>query len=170
MKNYQEVVNDLLKRGCEKTIASVKNANPKDMGNYVRVSITLDKDVPTIVEDEEGNPVEGKTNIIFNSTFTLGGILKSNEDASFIASKLQENGVALSTFMTGSKVTVISEKVNGGEIYHNPFTDKDTEKPLEHDTYIQHVVSVELGKTAMDIINKTKEAMANKLVEQALGL
>ena len=52
--------------------------------------------------------------------------------------------------LPGSKIDIIRQLVKAGEEYVNPFTTKSAEDVVpsvfDHDTYITHIVSIELGK------------------------
>ena len=73
-----------------------------------------------------------------------------NEDISWLAGIINENPNAIRVLLPGSKIDIIRQLVKAGEEYVNPFTTKSAEDIVpsvyDHDTYITHIVGIELGK------------------------
>lgn len=128
----------------------VKSCRVEEEDNYTRVSITLGNEVTGFLPDASGNYLPGNTNVIFSSGFALSACIKNQEEISWLAGIINENPNAIRVLLPGSKIDIIRQLVKAGEEYINPFTTKSTEdivpSVFDHDTYITHIVGIELGK------------------------
>lgn len=161
MQNVTEVVRTLLKNGAKRIDnAVVKTVGVNRQENYDRVALTLTKPVKGYIADEEGNYSEGETRTIFVSSFSLGAILSDNEDTAFAKRKLMQKPQLLELVLSYAKIDVLQEKVEANTDYINPFSSSTNGRMIEHDTYINHVVGIELGKRGLKAIDK----MFDKLI------
>lgn len=128
----------------------VKSCKVEEEDNYTRVSITLGNEVIGFLPDASGNYLPAQVTTVFSSGFALSACLKNNEDISWIAGIINENPNAIRVLLPGSKIDIIRQLVKAGEEYVNPFTTKSAEDVVpsifDHDTYITHIVGIELGK------------------------
>lgn len=128
----------------------VKSCKVEEEDNYTRVSITLDNEVTGFLPDASGNYLPAQVSTIFSSGFALSACLKNNKDISWLAGIINENPNAIRVLIPGSKIDIIRQLVKAGEEYVNPFTKKSAEDVIpsvfDHDTYITHIVGIELGK------------------------
>ena len=128
----------------------VKSCKVEEEDNYTRVSITLDNEVTGFLPDASGNYLPAQVSTIFSSSFALSACLKNNKDISWLAGIINENPNAIRVLIPGSKIDIIRQLVKAGEEYVNPFTKKSAEDVVpsvfDHDTYITHIVGIELGK------------------------
>lgn len=155
MQNVTEVVRTLLKNGAKRIDnAVVKTVGVNRQENYDRVALTLAKPVKGYIADEEGNYSEGETRTIFVSSFSLGAILSDNEDTAFAKRKLMQKPQLLELVLSYAKIDVLQEKVEANTDYINPFSSSTNGRMIEHDTYINHVVGIELGKRGLKAIDK----------------
>lgn len=162
MKNVNEVIRDLLKSGAKRIDGAViKTVSVSRQENYDRIGLTLAKPVKGYIADEEGNYSEGETRTIFVSSFSLGAILADNEDTAFAKRKLMEKPQLLELVLSYAKIDVLQESVSSNTEYINPFSSSTEGRTIDHDTIINHVVSIELGKRGMKAIEK----MFDKLLD-----
>ena len=155
MQNVQEVVRTLLKNGAKRIDnAVVKTVGVNRQEKYDRVALTLAKPVRSYVETETGEYEEGETRVIFVSSFSLGAILSDNEDTAFAKRKLMQKPQLLELVLSYAKIDVLQEKVEANTDYINPFSSSTNGSMIEHDTYINHVVDIELGKRGLKAIDK----------------
>lgn len=155
MQNVQEVVRTLLKNGAKRIDnAVVKTVSINRQENYDRVALTLAKPVRGYVENESGEYEEGETRVIFVSSFSLGAILSDNEDTAFAKRKLMQKPQLLELVLSYAKIDVLQEKVEANTDYTNPFSSSTNSRTIGHDTYINHVVGIELGKRGLKAIDK----------------
>lgn len=128
----------------------VKSCRVEEEDNYTRVSITLGNEVTGFLPDASGNYLPAQVTTVFSSGFALSACLKNNEDISWLAGIINENPNAIKVLLPGSKIDIIRQLVKAGEEYVNPFTTKSAEDVVpsvfDHDTYITHIVGIELGK------------------------
>lgn len=128
----------------------IKNVNVTEEDNYTRVSFTVNDKIPGYVSKDGGNTFElDKTNTIFSSTYAIAGMLKEDEEKSWLANTLNENPKAINLVMNGGTIDVIQHTVKAGEAYHNPFTTKEDaeDTTFDHDTIINYIVGFQFGKT-----------------------
>lgn len=163
--SFKNVIKDLMSTGkCRKfNDLRIKNVNISEEDNYTRVSFTVNTKIPGYISKDNGETYElGENNVIYSSTFALAGMLKENEELSWMANALRENPAAINIILNGGTIDVIQHRVNKGEPYHNPFTTKDEieETVFDHDTIINYVVGCKLGKTGQ----KYSDIMAIKMM------
>lgn len=155
--DFKQKVTELIKSGWKiyRNI-TVKGVNIKDMDNYTRISLTLDKKIPQYISNEEGEFIDATGNVLFTSTFAISGLLKTNEDQSWIAPEVIENPSLLRVLLNGSKIDIIQLKFSAGEIITNPFTTKNNIEEIvaTTDTYINHIVSFTPGKVGEKAIDR----------------
>lgn len=155
MANVQEVVRTLLKNGAKRIDnAVVKTVGVNRQEKYDRVALTLAKPVRGYIENKTGEYEEGETRVIFVSSFSLGAILSDNEDTAFAKRKLMRKPQLLELVLSYAKIDILQEKVEANTYYTNPFSNSTNGGTIEHDTYINHVVDIELGKRGLKAIDK----------------
>ena len=156
-----EVIKSLIAKGAELVKGvKVRNVTVTPQENYVRLAITLDKEVKGMVQDEDGNWGEGKTKVIFVSAYGLGAILKDNDEAAFAVNYLNENPNAFMVLLSRATLNVIIEPVVSGEEYRNPWSDSAEARVFDHDTFIYHVTDIALG----DFGRRALDKIADKLL------
>lgn len=128
----------------------VKSCKIEEEDNYTRVSITLGNEIIGFLPDASDNYILTKVTTVFSSGFALSACIKNNEDISWLAGVINENPNTIRVLLPGSKINIIRQLVKAGEEYVNPFTTKSAENIIpsvfDHDTYITHIVGIELGK------------------------
>jgi len=156
----EQVIKNLLKQN-DAIEATVKNVTITNMDNYVRISLTLDKSIPSYVYDKNTDDyVKSEHNIMFTSTFALFATLKDNEDAAFTVSYFAEHVEALNVIMSRARVTVVQEEVEANVEYKNPFANENSEATVfDHNTIINHIISIKLNDKAKERIEKIADKM-----------
>lgn len=166
MANVQEVVRTLLKDGAKRIDnVVVKTVSVDRQEKYDRVALTLAKPVRSYVETETGEYEEGETRVIFVSSFSLGAILSDNEDTAFAKRKLMQKPQLLELVLSYAKIDVLQEKVEANTYYINPFSSSTNGRTIEHDTYVSHVVGIELGKRGLKAIDKMFDKILSVVFE-----
>ena len=154
MQNVQEVVRTLLKNGAKRVDnAVIKTVSVSHQANYDRVALTLAQPVKAYVEGENGEYEEGETRVIFVSSFSLGAILADNDDTAFAKKKLMQKPQLLELILSYAKIDIIQEHIDANTEYVNPFASNPTPRTIDHDTYINHIVNIELGKRGLKAID-----------------
>jgi len=169
MQNVQEVVRTLLKNGAKRIDnIVVKGVTVARKENYDRLSLSLAKPVRGFVQ-EDGTYTEGETRVIFVSTFSVGAILGDNEDTAFAKRKLLARPKLLELVLSYAKIDIIQEEVKANEEYKNPFaTDPEPWIP-DHDTIINHVINIELGRRGLRQLDKLEDRMFNDAYDDGNG-
>lgn len=164
----KEIVAELLKNGAtEVKDCKVKNVTVTHKDNYVRLALTLDKNVKGIVakaanEDGEVEFEVGETNVIFVSSFAIGSLLKDNDDAAFAAQHLIEHPEAFQVILSRATINVLQEFVPAKEEYRNPWSNNaDNAVTFDHDTFINSVIKITLSDFAIRKLDK----LADKLLD-----
>lgn len=146
----------------------VKNVTISKEPNYVRVGLTVDKDLPSYVVDKEtGEYVLGTSNVIFTSTYSLSSILKENDDTAFAANYLVTNPNAFSVLLSRAKLNVLQQNVKAHTEYVNPFNGATTE--FDHDVIIYNIIDIismsNIGTKALSKIFDTLMSAQPELLE-----
>ena len=150
-KSFKDVIKDLMASGARRYNGlRIKNVKFSEEDNYTRVTLVVHPTIPGMISKDNGVTWEpGMTNNIFTSTFALAGMLKEDEEKSWLANTLSENPQALNIILNGGIVDVIQHTVKAGVPYKNPFSTREdaTETTFDHDTIINYVVGFAYGKT-----------------------
>ena len=162
----KEVVKTLLASGAKKvTDVKVTNVTVKALDTYVRVALTLDKKVEGyILNETDGTYSPGEVKVIFVSLYSLLSMLKQNEDTAFAANHVANHPETIGLILSGARIDIIQQPVVAGEEYRNPWSDRtDAEATVfEHDTILNHVVSIEVSKFGEKALDK----LMDKMLEQ----
>lgn len=163
-RNFKEIVKALMLSGeCKRFVGlRVKNVNDKEMDNYHRISFTLDRNIPGYVPDEYGEYNKGLTSVAFSSTYAIAGLLRESEDTTWLGNQVVEKPQILGLILSGAKIDIVQQTIPAHTDYVNPFTSKIDPEPVQfdNDTIINHIVSIELGKTGQ----KMADMLAIKLM------
>lgn len=157
----KEIVASLIKNGAkEEKNVTIKNVTVTVMDAYTRLGLTLDKEVKGYRQQEDGTYEEGTTRVIFVSAYSIGALLKEDDDAAFAANHLMKHPDALGMIMSRAKIDVVQQKVTAGEEYRNPFASEDTDTTVfDHDTIINHVVGINLSDFGKKRLEKLADMM-----------
>ena len=159
----KEVVKTLLASGAKKvTDVKVTNVTVKALDTYVRVALTLDKKVEGYVLNEtDGTYSTGEVKVIFVSLYSLLSMLKQNEDTAFAANHVANHPETIALILSGARIDIIQQPVVAGEEYRNPWSDRDDVEAtvFEHDTILNHVVSIEVSKFGEKALDKLMDKM-----------
>lgn len=165
MQNVQEVVRTLLKNGAKRIDnAVIKTVSVNRQENYDRVALTLAKPVTGYILNQETGEYEKSDDVrtIFVSSFSLGAILADNEDSAFAKRYLIERPRLLELCLSYAKVDILQEAVEANTDYVNPFSSSDEGHTIEHDTIINHVIAIELGKRGIKFLEKLENKIISK--------
>lgn len=165
-KSVKDIISGIMATGnaVRYRACLVKSCRVEEEENYTRVSITIDNEVIGFLPDASGNYFPAQVTTVFSSGFALSACLKNNGDISWLAGIINENPNAIRVLLPGSKIDIIRQLVKAGEEYINPFTTKSAEDVVpsvfDHDTYITHIVGIELGKNG----SKFADMLAMKIM------
>lgn len=162
MQNVQEVIRDLLKGGAKRIDnAVVKTVGVNRQENYDRVALTLAKPVTGYILNENTGEYEKSDDVrtIFVSSFSIGAILADNEDSAFAKRFLMEKPQMLELALSYAKVDILQESVEANTNYVNPFSSATEGRTIDHDTIINHITSIELGKRGRCFLAKLEDKM-----------
>ena len=159
----KEVVRNLLASGAKKVSdIKVTNVTVKALDTYVRVALTLDRKVEGYVLNEaDGTYSAGEVKVVFVSLYSLLSMLKQNEDMAFAANHVANHPETIGLILSGAKIDLVQQPVAAGEEYRNPWSDRsDVEATVfEHDTILNHVVSIEVSKFGEKALDKLMDKM-----------
>lgn len=155
-----EIIAELLKNGGIRVNSlKIKNVTVTPKDEYVRLAFTLDKPVKAMVKGENDQFVEGENNVIFVSLYSITSLLKDNDDAAFAVNHLTKNPDSMSVILSRGKIDVILEKVVAGQQYKNPWSTNGTETVIQHDTFIPHVIKLELSDFGVRKLDKIADSL-----------
>lgn len=159
----KEVVKVLLEGGAKK-ISEVKvtNVTVKALDTYVRVALTLDKKVEGyILNEADGTYSAGEVKVIFVSLYSLLSMLKQSEEAAFAANHVANHPESIGLILSGAKIDLVQQVVVAGEEYRNPWSDNVNAEAtvFDHDTILNHVVSIEVSKFGEKALDKLMDKM-----------
>ena len=151
----KEIIAQLLKEGAKQIKdVKIKNVTVTPMDEYIRLGLTIDKEVDGYKAEEDGTYTPSKVKFIFVSAFTIAALLKEDDDAAFAANHLLKHPDAMGMILSRAKITVVQQNVEEGTEYKNPFAGEDAQAVVfDHATIINHITDLELsdfGKTRLD--------------------
>lgn len=157
----KDVIAQLLKSGATSVKnLTIKNVTVSPQQEYVRLGLTIDKEVQGYRENN-GIYEETPVNVIFVSAFTIASLLKEDDNAAFAANHLLKHPDALGMILSRAKIDIIQEKVPAGTDYKNPFASEDSATTMfDHDAIINHVTSLTIGEFG----NKRLERLADLMM------
>ena len=148
----------------------IKNVNLKENedNDSVRVTFTVVPKIPgyiPVVNPETGETERklGETNIIYSSNFGIAGMLKEDDEKSWMANTVVNHPQVLNLLMNGGSIDILQHIVPAGEPYHNPFTTRENPEDIvfDNETIINYVIAFKFGKTG--------ERFADKLADKLMG-
>ena len=159
MKN-EEIIAQLIKEGAKEVKnVTVKNVTVTPMNEYVRLGLTLDKEVDGYKAEEDGTYTPSKVKVIFVSAFTIAALLKEDDDAAFAANHLLKHPDALAMIMSRAQINILQQSVKAGEEYKNPFSDNADVTAFDHDVIINHITEIKLSDFGMKRLDKLADMM-----------
>ena len=157
--NINEIIAQLIKEGAKEVKnVTIKNVTVTPMNEYVRLGLTLDKEVDGYKADEDGTYTPSKVKVIFVSAFTITALLKEDDNAAFAANHLLKHPDALGMILSRATINVIQQPVKAGEEYKNPFNVNNS-TTFDHDTIINHITDIKLSDFGMKRLDKLADMM-----------
>ena len=158
MKN-EEIIAQLIKQGAKEVKnVTIKNVTVTPMNEYVRLGLTLDKEVDDYKIQDDGTYAPSKVKIIFVSAFTIATLLREDDNAAFAANHLLKHPDALGMILSRATINVIQQPVKAGEEYKNPFNNADS-TTFDHDTIINHITNIQLSDFGMKRLDRLADMM-----------
>lgn len=161
MKEKKEIIAELLKSGGVSTKnLKVRNVTVTPQENYVRLGISLDKNVKGMVTEDNGITYEeGETNVIFVSLYSVTSLLKDDDNVAFAINHLIKNPDSMSVILSRATIDVIQEVVEQGEEYKNPWSETAEPVVMEHKTVITHITDIKLSDFAIKRVDKLADTL-----------
>lgn len=159
MKN-EEIIAQLIKEGAKEVKnVTIKNVTVTPMNEYVRLGLTLDKEVDGYKAEDDGTYTPSKVKVIFVSAFTIAALLKEDDDAAFAANHLLKHPDALAMIMSRAQINILQQSVKAGEEYKNPFSDNADVTAFDHDVIINHITEIKLSDFGMKRLDRLADMM-----------
>lgn len=159
MKN-DEIIAQLIKEGAKEVKnVTIKNVTVTPMNEYVRLGLTLDKEVDGYKAEDDGTYTPSKVKVIFVSAFTIAALLKEDDDAAFAANHLLKHPDALAMIMSRAQINILQQSVKAGEEYKNPFSDNADATAFDHDVIINHITDIKLSDFGMKRLDRLADMM-----------
>ena len=156
----KEVIAQLIKQGAKQVKdVTIKNVTVTPQDEYVRLGLTINKEVDGYRANEDGTYEPAKVKVIFVSAFTVAALLKDNDDAAFAANHLIKHPDAMGMILSRANISIVQEEVKAGEEYKNPFSDTAEAVVFDHDTIINHIADIKLSDFGMKRLERLADMM-----------
>lgn len=167
VEDYAKKVKELIADGWKRRVGlKVKNVNVDEHDNYWSVILTLAQPIPGYVRNEETDEYElGHTPLVYSSNFNLAGCIKENDELSFLGNTFRDKPKAINMFLNGGTVDIISKEIAEGEEYVNPFATDAEPVTFDHNTIINMIIGMELGKNGVETVREMRRAFAMSLID-----
>ena len=159
MINFNDSVSALLNSSAKSEIVTICNVTITYCKNWIRIALTLNREVDGPVCDSEGQWAMGKTRVVFVSLYSIISLFKNTNDTLAIASYIASHPTALQVIMSGAKTEILQQEVKANETYINAFTGEEVEHESDHDSIFNHLVSVEFTDKALRAIEKIEDKL-----------
>ena len=158
--NIIEIIARLVKNGAKEVKnVTVKNVTVTPMNEYVRLGLTLDKEVDGYKIEDDGTYTLSKVKVIFVSAFTIAALLKEDDNAAFAANHLLKHPDALAMILSRAQINILQQPVKAGEEYKNPFNDNADATAFDHDVIINHITEIKLSDFGMKRLDRLADMM-----------
>ena len=158
--NIIEIIAQLIKKGAKEVKnVTIKNVTVTPMNEYVRLGLTLDKEVDGYKVEDDGTYTPSKVKVIFVSAFTIAALLKEDDDAAFAANHLLKHPDALAMIMSRAQINILQQSVKAGEEYKNPFSDNADVTAFDHDVIINHITNIKLSDFGIKRLDRLADMM-----------
>ena len=158
--NIIEIIAQLIKKGAKEVKnVTVKNVTVTPMNEYVRLGLTLDKEVDGYKVEEDGTYTPSKVKVIFVSAFTIAALLKEDDNAAFAANHLLKHPDALAMILSRAQINILQQPVKAGEEYKNPFNDNADSTAFDHDVIINHITEIKLSDFGVKRLDRLADMM-----------
>ena len=158
--NIIETIAQLIKEGAKEVKnVTIKNVTVTPMNEYVRLGLTLDKEVDGYKVEDDGTYTPSKVKVIFVSAFTIAALLKEDDNAAFAANHLLKHPDALAMIMSRAQINILQQPVKAGEEYKNPFNDNADVTEFDHDVIINHITEIKLSDFGMKRLDRLADMM-----------
>lgn len=161
MKDVKKIIAALKKDGAVSVKAVIKNATVtkevnEDGKDYLRIALTLDKEIPNYVQKDD-EFVEGKARFAYILSGSLGHFLSEDERTAFIKDDVCADPVWAKAILVYSSVELLCQKVKAKEKYCNPFSENEEKHEVENDNIYHHLINFELGSMAVKYAERFTE-------------
>lgn len=148
-----------IKKGC-----TIQNITFTKMENgNLRISFTLDKNIPTMRENAATGMFEpSESNIYYSSLIELSGIYKNITELRDKRTTIDKEQFT-KTLLIGCKIDIITTTVKAGETYTNPFSTTGRSTIVENDGFRHHMVGLTLSTNAKEILRDVRSAIINSI-------
>ena len=158
--NIIETIAQLIKKGAKEVKnVTIKNVTVTPMNEYVRLGLTLDKEVDGYKVEDDGTYTPSKVKVIFVSAFTIAALLKEDDNAAFAANHLLKHPDALAMILSRAQINILQQPVKAGEEYKNPFNDNADATTFDHDVIINHITEIKLSDFGMKRLDRLADMM-----------
>lgn len=158
--NIIEIIAQLIKKGAKEVKnVTIKNVTVTPMNEYVRLGLTLDKEVDGYKVEDDGTYTPSKVKVIFVSAFTIAALLKEDDNAAFAANHLLKHPDALAMIMSRAQINILQQPVKADEEYKNPFNDNADATAFDHDVIINHITDIKLSDFGIKRLDRLADMM-----------
>ena len=160
MIQFNDAVASLRKTGAKSEAdLIIKNVTITEKDSWIRVALTLNRDVQGPISDDNGDWSMGTTNVVFMSLYSIAGVLKNTDDTIAIAGYIVNHPTALQIILSGAKIEILQQEVKAHDTYINAFTGEEVEHESDHDSIFNHLVSVALSDKGLRAIEKIDDKL-----------
>ena len=156
----KEIIASMIKNGAKEVKnVTIKNVTVTPQDEYIRLGLTIDKEVDGYRAKEDGTYEPAKTKVIFVSAFTVAALLKESDDAAFAANHLLKHPDAMGMILSRATINLVQQPVEAGTEYKNPFSENAETTVFDHDTIINHVVDIKLSEFGVKRLERLADMM-----------
>lgn len=155
LSSFEAIVRKLEKEHGRRKKCIVKNVNYELKDTYTRVSFTLRNEVPgSRFNSETGEWVKGMTNVIYGTTYSVGAVLKENDELAWLGNIVVTRPETMNLLFSAAEIEIIQQEIAANEIYKNPFSRDGEPVSHDYDWTVNHIVSIKLSPVGRKVYDK----------------
>lgn len=165
-KTYAEIIKSLIADGWKRRNGlKVRNVNCTEKDNYTMVTFSVVPPIPGYVLNEDNGEYElGQTNNVYSSSYAVSGAMKEDDEMSWLANSIVDKPKFINALFNGGEIDILSREISAGEEYTNPFGSGEPQT-FEHDTIVNLVIGLHLGKNGVKTVESARAALAASLFD-----
>lgn len=168
--SFTEIIDKLIKDKTNRVYRGliVKNVIKKDTDeDYTRITLVVNAPIPGYIPQDDDTYKRSTTNNVYTTTYAIAAVLKQNEETAMMGNFVVAHPEIVPIILSGATINIIQTDVKEGTEYYNPFTTRDDAEAylVQHDTIINNIYSLKLGKMGEKYIDKLLDKSVETLLQ-----
>lgn len=151
-----QIIRELISNGAKRyNSLTIRSIEPTEKDKYVRMDISLDRELPAILPDADGVYSDTTSANMYSSNYAISGLAKTIDDVAMFANDIAnpEKVKGLKILLNRAVIDVVQVRYPGNIEFVNPFSTKKTPQLYDHDVIVNYIVNLKLGEPGKKILD-----------------